>query len=150
MDNKSSQRIVTGRLFRVRAGHGWKLTKEAPAPAPEPVRRPARVAHMLALAHALQSAIDDGIYENRAEVAKRFGLTRARITQLLALVTLAPDIQEDILFMEAVDGNEPLSARALRPLVAMPTWEAQREVWRRYEQREIAAGQGDISWLRER
>ena len=130
MDNKSNQRIVTGRLFRVRAGHGWKLTGEEPAPPPEPVRRPARVAHMLTLAHALQSAIDDGIYETRADAARRFGLTRARITQLLALVTLAPDIQEDILFMVTVDGNEPLSARALRPLVAMSSWEAQREAWR--------------------
>ena len=130
MDNTPNQRIVAVRLFRVRAGHGWKLTKEEPEPAPEPVRRPAQIAHMLAFAHALQSAIDDGIYETRAEVARRFGLTRARITQLLALVTLAPDIQEEILFIEAIDGNEPLSARALRPLVAMSSWEAQREAWR--------------------
>ena len=130
MDETSSPRVVTGRLFRVRAGHGWKLTEQEPAPTPEPVRRPARVAHMLALAHALQNAIDDGIYESRAEVARRFGLTRARITQLLSLVMLAPDIQEDILFMEAVDGDEPLSARSLRPLVAMSSWEAQREAWR--------------------
>jgi hypothetical protein len=85
---------------------------------------------MLVLAHAIQSAIDDGIYESRAEAAKRFGLTRARITQLMALVTLAPDIQEDILFMVTVDGNEALSARALRPLVAMPSWQAQRKLWR--------------------
>ena len=131
MDDTSNPRIVTGRLFRVRAGQGWKLTEQEPAPAPEPVQRPARVARMLALAHALQNAIDDGIYESRAEVARRFGLTRARITQLSALVTLAPDIQEELLFMEAADGNEPLSVRALRPLVAISSWEEQRRVWRR-------------------
>ena len=130
MDNTSSQRVVTGRLFRIQAGHGWKLTEQEPAPAPEPVYRAARVAHMLALAHTLQNDIDDGIYETRAEVARRLGLTRARITQLLSLVMLAPDIQEDILFMDAVDGNEPLSTRALRPLVAMSSWDAQREAWR--------------------
>lgn len=125
------QHIVTGRLFRVRSGHSWKLTEQEPEPESEPIRRPARVAHMLALAHALQGAIDDGLYENRAEVARRFGLTRARVTQLLGLVMLAPDIQEDVLFMEASDGAEPLSVRALRPLATMSSWTQQRRAWRK-------------------
>lgn len=127
---ENKQLIITGQLFRARAGHRWKLTEEEPTPAPKPTRRPARVAHMLALAHALQGAIDDGIYESRAEVARRFGLTRARVTQLLGLVLLAPDIQEELLFMEAVDGAEPLSVRALRPLVTMATWAEQQQAWR--------------------
>ena len=59
---------------------------------PEPVRRPARVAIMLALAHKIQQAIDGGVVRDRAEVARRLGLTRARVTQLLDLALLAPDI----------------------------------------------------------
>lgn len=125
-----SPRTITGRLFRVRAGQGWKLTEDEPQPDPEPVHRPARVAHMLALAHVLQDAIDEGVYESRAEVARKFGLTRARVTQFLGLVMLAPDIQEEVLFLEAIDGVEPLSVRALRPLVTLAPWEEQRRVWR--------------------
>jgi ParB-like chromosome segregation protein Spo0J len=64
---------------------------------------------MLALAHKIQQAIDRGAVHNRAEVARRLGLTRARVTQLLDLTLLASDIQERILFAEAVDGLEPLS-----------------------------------------
>lgn len=125
------RRVLTGRLFRVRSGQKVELTAEEPMSEPaEPVRRPARVAQMLALAHALENAIDEGFYENRAEVASVLGLTRARITQFLGLTMLAPDIQEELLFLEAIDGVEPLSVRALRPIARMPSWSEQRDAWR--------------------
>ena len=76
----SGQRIFTGQLFRVRDRHGWGFTEEAPPPPPDPVRRPARVAQALALAHRLQAAIDRGDYRDRAELARQLGLTRARVT----------------------------------------------------------------------
>jgi ParB-like chromosome segregation protein Spo0J len=79
-----------------------------PPAAPEPVRRPARLAIMLAFAHKIQQAIDRGAVRDRAEVARRLGLTRARVTQHLDLTLLAPDIQEQILFAESVDGLEPM------------------------------------------
>lgn len=94
-----------------------------------PVRRPARVAQMLALAHRIERHIDAGELRDRAHAAARFGLTRARITQLCALTLLAPEIQEEILFLEAVDGGEPLSERALRPLVRVSCWAEQRRLW---------------------
>ena len=69
---------------------------------------------MLALAHKIHDAIDRGTVRDRAEVARRLGFTRARITHLLDLTLLAPDLQEQILSFEAVDGAEPVSERALR------------------------------------
>jgi hypothetical protein len=57
-------------LFR-RRGRRVTLSEKPPPPKPEPVRRPAEVARMLALARHLQSAID------RAAVARKLGLTRA-------------------------------------------------------------------------
>ena len=68
---------------------------------------------MLALAHKIQQAIDRGAVQDRAEVSRRLGLMRARITQLLDLTLLAPNIQEWILLAEAVDGLEPISERRL-------------------------------------
>ena len=95
-------------LHRVQRGHGKRFVQEPP---PGPVRRPARVAVMIALAHKIQGAIDRGTVRDRAEVARRLGFTRARITHLLDLTLLAPDLQERILFVDAVDGVEPISER---------------------------------------
>ena len=115
----SGQRIFTGQLFRVRDRHGWGFTEEAPTPPPDPVRRSVRVAQMLALAHRLQAAIDRGDFRDRADLARQLGVTRARVSQLLDLLMLAPDLQEQLLDLEAVDGVEPLSERALRALVKL-------------------------------
>ena len=107
-----------------------KLTERPPPPKLEGVRRPAHVARMLALAHHLQRALDQGRVANRAELARRLGFTQTRITQVLDLLWLAPDIQEALLHFEAVDGREPLGERQLRDVVHIESWEEQREAWR--------------------
>ena len=122
-------RIFTGNLFRIRDGRGWAFTEEPPAPPPEEVRRPARVAQALARAHGFEAAIDRGEYADRAELARQLGFTRARVTQILDLLLLAPDLQERVLELEAVDGVEPLSERALRTLVRHECWARQRAAW---------------------
>jgi hypothetical protein len=81
---------------------------------------------MLALAHKIQQAIDRGAVRDRAEVARRFGLTRARVTQLLDLRLLAPDIQEQVLFAESVDGVEPLGEKAVRAVICSMNWGQQQ------------------------
>ena len=83
----SDRRVLVGALFRERR----KRVAFREAPPPAPVRRPAHVARMLALAHHLQRAIDRGLVPDRATVACRLGLTRARVTQLIDLL-LAPDL----------------------------------------------------------
>jgi len=128
-DDRRGAQIFTGSLHRVRDGHGWAFSEEPPEPPQDPVRRPARVALMLAFAHRFQAAINDGEYRDRAELARRLGITRARVTQLLDLPLLAPDIQEEILFLEAVDGREPVSERTLREVVRSALWDEQRAVW---------------------
>ncbi len=47
---------------------------------------------MLALAHAIRGAIADRKVADQAEVARRLGFTSARVTQLLGLLELGPDI----------------------------------------------------------
>jgi len=120
----TSTTVVTGKLHRVRKGHSKRFV-DAPPVAPETVRRPARLAIMLALAHKIQAAIDRGVVHGRADVARRLGLTRARVTQLLDLTLLAPDIQEQILFAESADGAEPMSERAVRAAVRVENWATQ-------------------------
>jgi hypothetical protein len=121
--------LATGTFHRVQRRHRRAFTA-GPPPAPRlPVRRPARVAIMLALAHKIRAAIDSGQARDQAEVARCLGLTRARVTQLLALLQLAPELQEQVLFLESVDGIEPLTERALRRVTRALSWVEQRQLF---------------------
>jgi len=93
-------------------------------------RRPAKVALMLALAHHIQAAIDRGLVPDRSTVARRFGLTTARLTQVLDLLLLAPDIQAHLLELEAIDGREPLTEKHVRSLCLVRYWAEQRLEWK--------------------
>jgi len=64
---------------------------------------------MLALAHKIEQTIQEGVLRGRADAAKRLGLTRARITQICDLAFLPVAEQERLLFLEAVDGSEPVT-----------------------------------------
>lgn len=119
----TTAKVFTGTLHRVQRGHGKRFVSEPP---PGPVRRPARVAVMLALAHKIQEAIAQGKLRDQADVARRLGFTRARLTHLLDLLLLAPDVQERVLFLEATDGVQPISERALRAVAHIRSWEQQR------------------------
>jgi hypothetical protein len=93
-------------------------------------RHTATVAKRLALAHHIAAQIDDGVYDDQADVARQHGLTRARLTQLMNLLLLAPDIQDEILALEVPAGRQPSSERALRRLAESLLWEDQRGMWR--------------------
>lgn len=114
-DAPKYRHILTGTLFRRRSLRVM-LSETPPPPKPEPVRRPAKVARMLALAHHLQSAIDRGLVANRAAVARKLGLMRARVTQQLDRLLPAPDLQVPVFGLEAVSGAKPMGERALREL----------------------------------
>ena len=120
--------VLTGSFFR-RRGRSVHFAQEAAATPPEPVRRPAKVAQMLALAHHLAAAIERGELTDQASIARTLGLTRARISQLLDLTLLAPAVQEAVLGLEAVDGREPLTERRLRGVLRAGDWGAQGEAW---------------------
>ncbi len=94
-----------------------------------PSRRPSHVAMLLAFAHAIQRAFDFGTLSSTAQLARVLGMKPIRLGRLQALTLLAPDIQERLLFLEAVYGAEPLSERCLRPLVATVDWNAQRRMF---------------------
>jgi hypothetical protein len=114
--------VVTGDLHRVRRGQRKGFSAE---PRPQPDRRPARVAVTLALAHTIQRAIDRGEIRDQAEAARRLGVTRARMTQILDLTLLAPGLQEKVLSLETVECVEPLNERRLRAAVFEATWARQ-------------------------
>lgn len=97
-------------------------------PSPEPTRLASRVAKMLALAHTMNALLRDGTVVDQRELAAIMGSTRGRVTQLLDLTLLAPDIQEQLL--DASDaGMTRITEHALRSIVRLRCWTEQRRVW---------------------
>ena len=91
--------------------------------------RPATVAKRLALAHRIAREIESGQYVDYADVARQHNLTRARVTQLMNLLLLAPDIQEAVLALAFPVGREPITEHTLRAVSAEVEWAVQRQRW---------------------
>jgi hypothetical protein len=119
-------RVLDGELHRERRGRRKTFSASV---SDVPASRPARVAATLAMAHKIRQGILAGEIQDQADAARRLGLTRARLSQILDLTNLAPDLQEKILFLELIDGREPLRERALRGALRTASWDEQRRYW---------------------
>ena len=84
-------------------------------------------------AHAIRfdGLLGDGVVTDQAELARLGHVTRARVTQIMNLLHLAPDIQEELLFLPLIErGRDTLLERHLRPIAAVPDWRKQRRIWK--------------------
>lgn len=105
------------------------------APPEAPAGRVPRVSRLMALAIRLDQLIRDGVVADQAELARLGHVSRARLTQIMNLLCLAPDIQEQILFLPATErGRDAITERQLRPIAATLSWSKQRQFWRRQQQ----------------
>ena len=109
--------------------HGM-VFRDGPKPRRERGHVP-RVARLLALAHHFQALLKrGGVFGSQTELAQVAGLTRARITQIMNLLFLAPDIQEEILFLPRVtEGRDSVTERDLRQVLRNLMWSEQRVQW---------------------
>ncbi len=125
-----SKRITfaTASRGRVRIREAAEPTATAPPPLP-------RVTRFMALAIKLDALLASGAITDQAELARAGCITRARATQIMNLLHLAPDIQEAILDLPpVVQGREPVTERDLRPIAAEVCWGRPREMWKRATQ----------------
>ena len=84
----------------------------------------------MALAIHMQELVDKGEVADYADLARLAHVSRARITQIMNLTLLAPDIQEDILFLPPTNGERALiRERDIRPICAIFDWRKQRFAW---------------------
>ncbi len=88
-----------------------------------------RVARLMALAIKFQDMIDRGEIRDYAELARLGYVSRARVTQIMNLLNLAPNIQEEILFLPPAFGRGPVTERHLRQLNSIIDWSEQRRLW---------------------
>lgn len=89
-----------------------------------------RLSRQMALAIGLQQLVASGASRDYADLARLGYVSRARMSQIMNLLNLAPDIQEEILDLRAEDYDvRRMSERHLRPLAAMVEWGRQRQWW---------------------
>jgi hypothetical protein len=113
-------------------GRGRKDMRQAVKPAaPLTLSAPVpRVARLMALAIRCDALVRAGHIADYAELARLAHVTRARITQVMNLLHLAPDIQEDLLFLEGQPrGWAAILLAQVQPIAAVPDWRRQRRRW---------------------
>lgn len=123
---------IESKIHFERRGRGSrKNVRNGDAPAQKsPIGRVPRVARFMALAIRFEQLIRDGQVSDYAELARLGHVTRARITQIMNLLMLAPDIQEAILFLPRVErGRDQIYLRLLQPIALVPDWRKQRRLW---------------------
>ncbi len=108
-----------------------KVVVAGEAPPPAPAGRVPHVARLMALAIRFDGLLQRGEVRGYAELARLGHVTRARVTQIMNLLNLAPDIQEVLLHLPLVHGgDDPIKEWQMRPIAAEPRWERQRRLWR--------------------
>lgn len=92
--------IVTYK-FEVVKRHRGRKEIEVSTPKPKVDNRKAlqasRAARRLALAHFIERAIESGLLKDYADAAQRLGVSRARLTQIMNAVGMAPAAAERVL-----------------------------------------------------
>ena len=86
----------------------------------------------MALAIRFEGLLRDETIRDYAELARLGRVTRARMTQIMKLRYLAPDIQEQILFLPRIKG---LNERNLRPIVKEIDWDEQRRMFGKFTEK---------------
>ena len=126
-----SDLTVTKKIHFSMAKRGKRQIKPGPAPISDtPNGRVPRISRLMALAIKFDQMIAEGLVRDQAEIAELGHVTRARVTQIMNLLRLAPDIQEEILFLPRVtEGRDSITERHVRPIVAEPDWMTQRAKW---------------------
>lgn len=90
-----------------------------------------RISRLMALALRFERLVASGEVKDYAELARLGHITRARATQVMNLLCLAPNIQEELLFLPPVQsGRDPIKELMLRPIAATPDWRKQRKMWK--------------------
>jgi hypothetical protein len=85
----------------------------------------------MALAIRLERLCADGAVKNQAELAHLGHVSRARVSQIMALVNLAPDIQERVLFLApTAKERDRIRLIDLVKIASILDWPSQRRRWK--------------------
>ena len=124
---KVTRKIQLGRGARGRRTLDEPTTRPVP-----PAGRLPRITKLMALAIRFDQLIWDGIVKDQAEIARLGFVTRARVTQIMNLLNLAPEIQVYLLELDSVSaGKDQITERQLRVVTEYDSWTKQMSLWLR-------------------
>ena len=128
----SEEKQVDTLLHKKRDGKRIVLAEgKAPQPKRPPIGRLPRIARYMALAIYYEDLIRKGHVHDYAEIATLGHVTRARVTQIMNLRLLAPDIQEELITLNRViKGRDSLSLRQFHTIALDNDWRSQRKQWK--------------------
>jgi hypothetical protein len=90
-----------------------------------------RISRLMAVAIRLEGLLQSGEVSDLTELARLSHVTQPRMSQILNLAQLAPDIQEELLFLPRITaGRATIHEKMLRQISAQISWSRQRELWR--------------------
>ena len=102
------------------------------AASPTQGRRVPRIARLLALAWHVERLVRSGTVSSYAVAARLGHVSRARMSQILSLLSLAPDLQEQLLFLQRpARGRQALTLRQVLTVAKVLDWQEQRRRWRK-------------------
>ncbi|MFO0903726.1 MAG: hypothetical protein U0939_12040 [Pirellulales bacterium] len=123
--------MIIERKVRFGQGRGCrKKNRDNSGGVHTPTGRVPRVARIMALAIRFDQLIRDGVVTDQAELARMGHVSRARLTQIMNLLSLAPEIQEEILLLPTVEyGRNAFTEKRLRTIVGVLDWRKQLQMW---------------------
>jgi hypothetical protein len=104
-----------------------KNTHEAPRPSSG---RLPHITRVLALAIHFDNMIRQGDAKDYAHIARLACVSRERVSQVMRLTYLAPDIQMGLLYLPPTTSRRfPITETAMRKIANLLSWDAQRQAW---------------------
>lgn len=89
-----------------------------------------RISRLMALAIRMDEMLRRGEAQDTIELAELGKVSQPRLTQILSLSLLAPEIQEALLYLpREMTGRSKIHERNLRPITRELCWEIQRQKW---------------------
>jgi len=94
---------------------------------PAPAGRIPRISKLMALAIRCDQLLRSGAVPDASTLARLARVTQPRMTQILNLTLLAPEIQEKLLFLDPLEEGKPeVSEKTMRKVCADIEWCRQR------------------------
>ncbi|MBI4911624.1 MAG: hypothetical protein HY823_02705 [Acidobacteria bacterium] len=109
-------------LVRVRRGKCVGFAEHTPEVLPKPEKVSA-AARALALGHRIVKAVETGEVRDFSDAARRMGISQPRVSMLVGLTFLAPELQEKALLSKPSDWKP--SVRNLIKRSRLPRWQDQ-------------------------
>lgn len=104
--------------------------KERNKQAAADIGRVPRIAKLMALAIRYDQMLNDGVVKSQTELAELLHVSQPRMTQIMNLLHLSPEIQEELLHaQDNKNGKLSVHEHALREVTQLLIWNFQMLRW---------------------